>query len=65
MWPYLREGRLELVMDSRSVLGGEVHVVRQKSRHMPSKVRVAVDALVEDISRTLGSELHSPHANES
>jgi DNA-binding transcriptional LysR family regulator len=62
MWPYLREGRLELVMDSNSVLGGEVHVVRQKSRHMPSKVRVAVDALVEDISRTLGAEPNLPPA---
>ncbi|WP_321936986.1 LysR family transcriptional regulator [Paraburkholderia sp. J8-2] len=56
MAPYLSDGRLELVMDSKSVLGGEVHVVRQKARHVPSKVRVAVDALVADISRMLGAE---------
>ncbi|WP_321963329.1 LysR family transcriptional regulator [Paraburkholderia sp. J7] len=56
MAPYLSDGRLELVMDSKSVMGGEVHVVRQKARHMPSKVRVAVDALVADISRMLGAE---------
>jgi hypothetical protein len=30
-----------------------VHVVRQKSRHMPSKVRAAVDAFVEEIPRML------------
>jgi DNA-binding transcriptional LysR family regulator len=53
MAPYLRDGRLALVMDSRSVAGAEVHVVRQKSRHMPSKVRVAVDAFVEEIPRML------------
>jgi DNA-binding transcriptional LysR family regulator len=56
MAPYLNEGRLEIVMDSKSVLGGEVHVVRQKSRHMPSKVRVAVDALVADISTMLSAD---------
>jgi DNA-binding transcriptional LysR family regulator len=53
MGPYLQDGRLALVMDSKSVLGAEVHVVRQKARHMPSKVRVAVDALVEEIPRRL------------
>jgi DNA-binding transcriptional LysR family regulator len=61
MGPYLSDGRLELVMDSRSVLGDEVHVVRQKSRHLPSKMRVAVDALVEDISRMLGADPHQAH----
>ncbi|WP_028225652.1 LysR family transcriptional regulator [Paraburkholderia ferrariae] len=49
MGPYLRDGRLALVLDSRSVLGAEVHVVRQKARHTPPKVRVAVDAFVARI----------------
>ena len=53
MAPYLRDGRLVLVMDSNSVLGAEVHVVRPKARHMPSKVRVAIDALVEEVPRVL------------
>jgi DNA-binding transcriptional LysR family regulator len=57
MGPYLQDGRLALVMDSRSVVGAEVHVVRQKSRHMPSKVRVAVDALVEEVSRMLAHQI--------
>ncbi|PVX77120.1 LysR family transcriptional regulator [Paraburkholderia unamae] len=57
MSPYLNDGRLELVMDSNTVLGDEVHVVRLTSRHMPSKVRVAVDALVADVSRMLAASL--------
>jgi DNA-binding transcriptional LysR family regulator len=47
MLPYLNDGRLTLVMDSESVLGTEVHVLWPKARHMPSKLRVAIDALVE------------------
>jgi DNA-binding transcriptional LysR family regulator len=53
MTPYLRDGRLALVMDSDSVLGDEVFAVRPKSRHIPSKVRAAIDALVEEIPRVL------------
>ena len=53
MAPYLRDGRLALVMDSKSVQGAEVHLLRSQSRHIPSKVRVAVDALVEEIPRVL------------
>ncbi|WP_323117875.1 LysR family transcriptional regulator [Burkholderia alba] len=53
MEPYLRNGRLTLVMDSESVLGSEVHALRPKSRHMPPKVRVAIDALVDAIPRVL------------
>jgi len=53
MAPYLRDGRLALVMDSNSVQGAEVHLLRSQSRHIPSKVRVAVDALVEEIPRVL------------
>ncbi|MFM0738787.1 LysR substrate-binding domain-containing protein [Paraburkholderia xenovorans] len=53
MAPYLRDGRLSLVLDSNSVLGSEVHLVRPQSRHMSSKLRVAIDALVDEIPRVL------------
>ena len=53
MAPYLRDGRLSLVMDSNSVQGAEVHVMRPQSRHIPSKVRVAIDALVDEIPQVL------------
>jgi DNA-binding transcriptional LysR family regulator len=53
MAPYLRDGRLSLVMDSNSVQGAEVHLIRPQSRHLPSKVRVAIDALVDEIPRVL------------
>ncbi|MGS0896947.1 LysR family transcriptional regulator [Burkholderia stagnalis] len=56
MAPYLRDGRLALVMDSNSVSGTEVFAVRPKSRHVPSKVRVAIDALVDEIPRVLASD---------
>ncbi|MBN3789961.1 LysR family transcriptional regulator [Burkholderia sp. Ac-20353] len=57
MTPYLRDGRLELVMDSNRVGGPEVFAVRPKSRHVPSKVRVAIDALVDEIPRVLAKSL--------
>ncbi|MEN8517606.1 LysR family transcriptional regulator [Burkholderia sp. MS455] len=56
MAPYLRDGRLVLVMDSNSVSGAEVFAVRPSSRHVPSKVRVVIDALVDEIPRMLASE---------
>ncbi|AWV03198.1 LysR family transcriptional regulator [Burkholderia sp. JP2-270] len=56
MAPYLRDGRLALVMDSNSVSGAEVFAVRPSSRHVPSKVRVVIDALVDEIPRMLASE---------
>ncbi|WP_253074656.1 LysR substrate-binding domain-containing protein, partial [Burkholderia vietnamiensis] len=36
MAPYVRDGRLALVMDSNSVSGAEVFAVRPASRHVPS-----------------------------
>ena len=56
MAPYLRDGRLVLVMDSNSVSGAEVFAVRPSSRHVPSKVRVVIDALVDEIPRMLASD---------
>ncbi|RQS65505.1 LysR family transcriptional regulator [Burkholderia sp. Bp8963] len=57
MAPYLRDGRLALVMDSNRVGGAEVFAVRPKSRHVPSKVRVAIDALVDEIPRVLAKSV--------
>ncbi|HDR9058075.1 TPA: LysR family transcriptional regulator, partial [Burkholderia vietnamiensis] len=56
MAPYVRDGRLALVMDSDSVSGAEVFAVRPASRHVPSKVRVVVDALVDEIPQMLASD---------
>lgn len=56
MAPYLRDGRLALVMDSNSVSGAEVFAVRPSSRHVPSKVRVVIDALVDEIPGMLASD---------
>ncbi|KWI50593.1 LysR substrate-binding domain-containing protein [Burkholderia pseudomultivorans] len=63
MAPYLRDGRLALVMDSNSVSGADVFAVRPKARHVPSKVRVAVDALVDEIPRMLASDGAAPPAS--
>ena len=56
MAPYLRDGRLALVMDSNSVSGTDVFAVRPASRQVPSKVRVVIDALVDEIPRELASD---------
>ncbi|MDR8031660.1 LysR family transcriptional regulator [Burkholderia cenocepacia] len=56
MAPYLRDGRLALVMDSNSVSGAEVFAVRPAARHVPSKVRAVVDALVDEIPHMLASD---------
>lgn len=53
MAPYLRDGRLALVMDSDSVGSAEVFAVRPNARQVPSKVRAAIDALVDEIPRVL------------
>ena len=42
-------------MDSNSVSGAEVFAVRPASR-LPSKVRVVIDALVDEIPRMLASD---------
>ncbi|MBZ5789363.1 LysR family transcriptional regulator [Burkholderia contaminans] len=56
MAPYLRDGRLVLVLDSNSVSGAEVFAVRPASRQVPSKVRVVIDALVDEIPHMLASD---------
>lgn len=52
--PYVRDGRLELVMGSDAVLGSEIHAVWPQSHHLPAKIRVAIDALVRQVPCRIG-----------
>lgn len=47
---YARAGELKLVMDSRRVVGTEIHAVWPQTRYLPSKTRAAIDALVGGIA---------------
>lgn len=47
-------GELVLVIDSESVLPTEIHVVWPQSRYLPTKTRVAIDALVAEIPPMVG-----------
>ncbi|MDB5766192.1 MAG: Transcriptional regulator, LysR family [Collimonas fungivorans] len=47
-------GELVLVIDSESVLPTEIHVVWPQSRYLPTKTRVAIDALVAEIPPMMG-----------
>jgi DNA-binding transcriptional LysR family regulator len=53
--PELRRGRLELIMNSDQVVATEIHAVWPRMTHLPLKVRVAVDALVTELTKTLGT----------
>jgi len=53
--PYLESGALKLVMDGRSARTSEVHALWPKNRHLPSKTRVAVDALVGELPAAIGT----------
>lgn len=53
--PEIRRGRLELIMNSDQVVATEIHAVWPRMTHLPLKVRVAVDALVTEIPKTLGT----------
>lgn len=54
MAPELKTGRLELVVSHDRVPGTEIHALWPRMTHLPMKVRVAVDALVSEIPKTLG-----------
>ncbi|HEY0685811.1 MAG TPA: LysR family transcriptional regulator [Steroidobacter sp.] len=51
--PEVRNGRLELIMNSERVPATEIHAVWPRMRHLPLKVRVAVDALVKQVPELL------------
>lgn len=52
---YLASGELVLVTSSRSTVAAEVHAVWPQSRYLPTRTRVAIDALVEKVAAVLGA----------
>lgn len=56
--PYVRAGELILVMDSQRVLATDIHAVWPQTRHLSSKARAAIDALVTEIPVMMGYPDH-------
>ena len=54
MGPEIRSGRLEMIMSGDQVLGTEIHAVWPRMRHLPLKLRVAIDALASEVPKVLG-----------
>lgn len=55
--PYLQAGELELVMDSESVLGAEIHAIWPQARYLPAKTRVAIDVLAQQVPCRMGLQV--------
>jgi len=53
---YVRERKLEPVLPGRAWASAEVHALWPRGRFTPSKVRAAIDLLVERIPQSLASE---------
>lgn len=49
MAPHLKTGALTLVMNSRRTVASDIHAVWPQTRYLPSKTRVAIDALVAQV----------------
>lgn len=60
MSKHSRAGELALVMDSESVLPTEIYLVWPQSRYLPTKTRVAIDALVAEIPGMVGKMQKPP-----
>jgi len=54
MSKHVQTGELTLVMDSQRVLANDIHAVWPRTRYLPSKTRVAIDALAAEIPAMLG-----------
>lgn len=52
--PHVREGSLELITACELVLPTEIYAVWPQSRYLPSKTRMAIDALVTRIPALIG-----------
>ena len=50
----VQAGELVLVMDSERVLATEIHAVWPVAPQLPSKTRIAIDALVAEVPRYMG-----------
>jgi len=51
---HLRAGALELVLDGRHMLPAPIHAVWPRTRHLPLKTRVAIDALAAEVAAVVG-----------
>ncbi|WP_050478779.1 LysR family transcriptional regulator [Herbaspirillum rhizosphaerae] len=54
IWHELHNERLSLVMGADQLVATDIHVVWPHARHLPSKVRTAIDALVAEVPQMLG-----------
>lgn len=52
--PHVRAGMLTLVMDSRHVLATDIHVIWPRTRYLPYKARMTIDALVAEVPPLIG-----------
>ena len=57
IWPELRKERLSLVMGADQLVPTDIHLVWPHARHLPSKVRVTIDALVAEVPQMLGQSV--------
>jgi DNA-binding transcriptional LysR family regulator len=55
MATYVASGELELVMHAARVAAAEIHAVWPQTRHLPSKTRAAIDALVREVPASLAN----------
>ncbi len=46
---HIRTGELVMVMDSERVLSTKIHSLWPQTRYLPSKPRIAIDAMVAEI----------------
>jgi DNA-binding transcriptional LysR family regulator len=54
MHRHVQSGALELLEDGPAAPGNDVHAVWPATRHLPSKTRAAIDALVEELPAVMG-----------
>jgi DNA-binding transcriptional LysR family regulator len=52
--PYVASGKLELVMDSDRVLSVDIHAVWPRSRYLPLRIRLLIDALAAYVPVSMG-----------
>jgi DNA-binding transcriptional LysR family regulator len=68
MAPHIRSGELQWVLCGERLLAAEIHAVWPQTRHLPSKTRAAIDALVQQVPAILADpqgakvELELPEA---
>jgi DNA-binding transcriptional LysR family regulator len=68
MAPHIRSGELQLVFCGERLRAAEIHAVWPQTRHLPSKTRAAIDALVQQVPAILADpqgakvELELPEA---